>query len=76
MLQTMRTSFRSAAAAHGDDSSGLEAGAPLVQRMGYTSWLSALAEQDAPQASAWLSRSLPIDDGVLRAARGDLRYLR
>lgn len=55
-------------AAHGDGSFRLEAEAPLAQLMGYTSWLSALTEQDLPQASSWLSRYLPIDDGGPRAA--------
>ncbi len=55
-------------AAPGDGTFRLEAEAPLAQLIGYTSWLSALTKQDAPQASAWLSRYLPIDDGGPRAA--------
>lgn len=55
-------------AAHGDGTFRLEAEAPLAQLFGYTSWLSALTEQDVPHASAWLSRYLPIEDGGPRAA--------
>lgn len=46
----------------------LEAEAPLAQLIGYTSWLRELTEQDIAQASAWLSRYLPIDDGGPQAA--------
>ena len=55
-------------AAPGDATFRLEAEAPLAQLTGYTNWLSALTEEDMPQASAWLSRYLPIDDGGPRAA--------
>ena len=51
-------------AASGDATFRLEAEAPLAQLTGYTNWLSALTEEDMPQASAWLSRYLPIDDGA------------
>jgi hypothetical protein len=54
--------------ARGDGTFRLEAEAPLALLMGYASWLAALNERDMPQASARLSRYLPIDDGGPRAA--------
>ena len=50
------------------DTFRLEAEAPLAQLLGYGSWLAELTQQEQPQASAWLSRYLPVDDDGPRAA--------
>jgi hypothetical protein len=56
------------AAARSDGTFRLEAEAPLAQLLGYSSWLSALSDNDVPQSSAWFSRYRPVDDGGPRAA--------